>query len=136
MAIQTLYRTIHDVKGTNTTRIMTGTDGTRVAQILLSAHIPEVPVVDEEGRFVGLISEFELLQVIESGRELRSIKVEEIMSRKLYFVHETTPIEEALTYIEENQLLNLPVVENGFLTKTVSLHDLLRAMLNAGLGLE
>jgi CBS domain-containing protein len=136
MEIQTFYRTIGEIKGTNTTQVRTGTDGTTVAQILLSAHLPEVPVVDKEGRFVGLISESELLQVIESGRELRSIKVEEIMSRKLYFVHESTPIETALTYIEKNRLLNLPVVADGFLIKIVSRHDLLRAMVDAGLGLE
>jgi CBS domain-containing protein len=136
MAIQTLYRTIQDVKGTNTVRIKLGTEGTMVAQILLSAHAPEVPVVDDQGRFVGLVSESELLEVIESERELRSIKVEDIMSRELYFVHETTPIDTALTYIEKNHLLNLPVVEDGYLIKTVSLHDLLRAMVNAGLGLE
>jgi len=136
MAIQTFYRTVQDVKGTNTTRIKTGTDGTMVAQILLSAHLPEAPVVDEEGRFVGLVSESGLLEVIESGRELRSIKVEEIMSRKLHFVHEATPIDTALTYIEKNHLLNLPVVEDGYLIKTISLHDLLRAVVDAGLGLE
>jgi CBS domain-containing protein len=136
MEIQTFYRTIGEIKGTNTTRVMTGTDGTTVAQTLLSAHLPEVPVVDAEGRFVGLISESELLQVIESGGRLRSIKVEEIMSRKLYFVHESTPIETALTYIENNHLLNLPVVEDGFLIKTVTRHDLLRAMVDAGLGVE
>jgi len=136
MAIQTLYRTVREIKGTNTTRIRTGTDGTTVAQVLLSAHIPEVPVVDDEGRFVGLISESELLQVIKSGRALGSIKVEEIMNRKLHSVLETTPIETALTYIEKNHLLNLAVVEDGYLIKTVSLHDLLRAMVDAGLGLE
>jgi len=136
MATQTLYRTVYDIKGTNTIRIKTGTDGMTAAQILLSAHIPEVPVVDEAGRFVGLVSESELLQVIESGRALGSIKVEEVMSRGLYFAHDSTPIETALTYIEKNHLLNLPVVENGFLIKTVSRHDLLRAMVDAGLGLE
>jgi len=136
MEIQTLYRTIREIKGTHTTRVRTGTDGTTVAQNLLSAHLPEGPVVDDKGRFVGMISESELLRVIESGRELGSIKVEEIMNRKLYFVHETTPIEAALAYIEKNHLLNLPVVEDGFLIKTVSRHDLLRAMVDAGLGLE
>ncbi|HTN43233.1 MAG TPA: CBS domain-containing protein [Nitrospiria bacterium] len=136
MAIQTLYRTIQDVKGTNTVRVQIGTEGTMVAQTLLSAHAPEAPVVDDRGRFVGLVSESELLEVIESGRELRSTKVEDIMSRELHFVNQTTPIETALRYIEKNHLLNLPVVEDGYLIKTVSLHDLLRAMVNAGLGLE
>ncbi|HUK55356.1 MAG TPA: CBS domain-containing protein [Nitrospiria bacterium] len=136
MAIQTLYRMIQDIKGTNTMRIHTGTGGMAVAQMLLSAHTPEVPVVDKQGRFVGHVGESELLQVIESGRELRSVKVEDIMSRELHGVPETTPIETALSFMKKNRLLNLPVVENGILIKTVSTHDLLRAMVDAGLGLE
>jgi len=136
MAIKTLYRTIQDIKATNTMRIYTGTDGITVAQMLLSAHIPEVPVVDDQGGYVGLISEFELLRAIESGQELRTIKVEDMMTRRLYSVGKTMPIETALNYMEVNHLLNLPVVEEGALIKTVSRHDLLRAMVDAGLGLE
>jgi len=136
MAIQTLYRTIQDIKATNTMSIHTGTEGMTVAQMLLSAHIPEVPVVDDQGRYVGLISEFELLRAIESGQELRTIKVENIMNRRLYSVGKNMAIEMALNYMENNHLLNLPVVEDGYLIKTVSRHDLLRAMVDAGLGLE
>jgi CBS domain-containing protein len=136
MAFQTLYRTIQDIKATNTMSIRTGTEGMTVAQMLLSAHIPEVPVVDDQGRCVGLISEFELLRAIESGQELRTIKVEDIMNRKIYSVGKTMPIETALNYMDDNHLLNLPVVEDGYLIKTVSRHDLLRAMVDAGLGLE
>lgn len=136
MAIHTLYRTIQDIKGTNTLRVTVGTEGIRVAEELLSAHATDVPVVDESGRIVGVISEWDLLKAIKSGKDLGSLKVEEIMNRKIFSVQETTPIETAMETMEKNHLPNLPVVENGFLMKVVSRHDLLRAMVNAGLGLE
>lgn len=136
MSIQTTYRTIGAIKGTNTLSIRSRADGLSVAEALLSSHTTGVPVVNDRGEYVGFISEFDLLKVIEEGKELKTLTAEEIMARNLHAVHEETPIEVAVRYMEQHHLLQLPVVKGRRLVTTVSRHDLLRALLDAGLGVE
>ncbi len=136
MTIQTQYKTVGEINGTNTLRIQTGTDGTSVAMMLVSSHIAGAPVIDSHGRYVGFISEFDLLKAMETGKDLKALQVEEIMTRELQSVSESTSLEAALHLMEEKHLLNLPVVRNGFVTTTLSRHDLLRALLNIGIGIE
>ena len=136
MTIQTQYKTIGEIMGTNTIRFRTGTEAMSVAIKLLETHTPGAPVIDNHGKYVGFISEFDLLKVLEAGKDLGTLKVEDIMARKLVSVSESTPIEVAVKLMEQKHLLNLPVVKNGALITTVSRHDLLRAALNVDLGIE
>jgi len=129
-------QTIGSIKPTHSTRIQLGTDGTSVAEILLSSHSSEAPVVDSEDRYRGFITEMDLVRTLESGQDLGSTTVEQMMTRRIPSVDESTPIESAARIMEQKQLINLPVVRDGVLISTISRHDILRVLINAGLGAE
>jgi CBS domain-containing protein len=136
MAVQIRFRTLGDITGTNSTRIHAGTDGSSVAEQLLSSHTSEAPVVDSDGRYVGTVSEMDLLKAFEAGRDLKTIEAEDLMTRKVPAANESMPIQTATRLMEEKNLMNLPVVRDGVLVSTITRHDLLRSLLDAGLGVE
>jgi CBS domain-containing protein len=136
MAIQIRFRTLGEIMGTNLTRIQSGMDGSSVAEQLLSSHTVEAPVVDSDGRYIGSVSELDLLKAYEAGRDLTLIHTEDLTTRKVPSVNESMPIQAAIRLMEEKNLMNLPVVRDGLLVTTVTRHDLLRSLLDAGLGVE
>ena len=136
MAVATKYETIGQIVATNNIGIRQGTNAMSIAIALLSNHTPGAPVVDDEGRFVGFISEFDLLKALEDGQNLDSLKAEDVMEEGRFAVTASTSIKDAVQLMEEHRLLNLPVKENGVVTKTVTRHDLLRAWLGFDVGIE
>lgn len=136
MGIPTKYETIGQIVATNSMRIRKETNALSVAIALLSNHCPGAPVVDEEGRFVGFISEFDLLRALEEGKELDSLTAGDLMEKTRVAIAASTKITDAAQIMEKHRLLNLPVEENGIVTKTVTRHDLLRAWLGFDVGIE
>lgn len=136
MPVATQFETVGQITGTNTIRIQKNSNAKSVAIALLSSHTPGAPVVDEAGKFVGFISEFDLLKTIEEGKDLDSLSAEDLMKKDRIAISATTSLREAAKLMEENRLLNLPVEENGVVTKTVTRHDLLRTMLGIDVGIE
>lgn len=136
MVIQTTYKTIEEIVGTNPLRIPQDTDVLSVGLKLLSSHMLGAPVVDSRDNYVGFISESDLIKALQGRKDLSRLKAGEIMNEKLELISETTSIDEAIRHMQEKHLHNLPVVRNGRLLTTITRHDLLRILMDVGLGIE
>ena len=130
------FKTVGLIVGTNELRFQAGQNGLAIAVELLSTHTSGAPVVDGKGKFIGFISEFDLLGALESGKDLNKLKAEEIMNKQPIAVHESTTIAEAVKIMKDKHLLNLPVEKNGKVAYSVTRHDLLRAKIGLGLDIE
>ncbi|TLY16445.1 MAG: CBS domain-containing protein [Nitrospirae bacterium] len=130
------FKTVGQIVGTNELRFQAGQNGLAIAVELLSTHTSGAPVVDGKGKFIGFISEFDLLGALESGKDLNKLKAEEIMNKQPIAVHESTTIAEAVKIMKDKHLLNLPVEKNGKVAYSVTRHDLLRAKIGLGLDIE
>jgi CBS domain-containing protein len=98
------------------------------ASVMEWRHIRHVPVEDDEGRLVGLISHRDLLRLLAQGllsRSAKEVTVKEIMIRDLMTVAPETPTIEALTLMRQRKIGCLPVVENGRLIGIVTAYDFL-----------
>ena len=92
-----------------------------VWEIMEQYHIRHVPVVDDEGRVVGLVSNRDLvraalhddldLPVTERQNLLGTLKVQEAMVRGVETVTPETSIQEAGEMMLENKFSCLPVTE-------------------------
>ncbi len=96
-----------------------------VASELTQFNFGSLPVVDDDGMLVGLVSEFDLLGILMKGQELKDVRAEQIMSRDVKFVHEDTPVDEIIRLLETDHLIRVPVVKDGKLAGIVARRDIL-----------
>ena len=77
-----------------------------------SGHCPLVvqlvrgPVLDEAGRYLGFVSEFDLLKALDHSQDLKKVTTQQIMSKEPYLIHNDTTIKEAIRIMKEKKLLN------------------------------
>jgi CBS domain-containing protein len=98
------------------------------ASVMNWRHIRHVPVEDDEGHLVGLISHRDLLRLLTQGwlaRTRQPITVQEIMKRELVTIAPENSILEALSLMRLCQVGCLPVVENERLVGIVTAYDFL-----------
>jgi CBS domain-containing protein len=130
------FRTLGEIDGTNGLRFGPKQTALAVALELLSTHSSGAPIVNEAGKFVGFVSEYDLLRALESGQDLSKLPAENLMNREHFVADESTTISDAIQLMNEKHLLNIPVVKKGEVAYSVTRHDLLRARIGLGPGIE
>jgi len=126
---------IGQIDATNPLVFHAGQNGMEIALALLSTHTAGAPVVDQNGRYLGFINEFDLMRVLADEKDLNTLIAEDLMRIGPVAVHSSTSIADAARRMEEQCVLNLPVEEDGTVAYSVTRHDLLRAWIGLGLGM-
>jgi acetoin utilization protein AcuB len=108
-------------------------------QTMRENGIRRLPVVDDGGKFVGLVSEKDLLNASPSGATslsvwelnylLSKIKIGDIMIKDVITISQDTPLEEAARIMADNKIGSLPVVENGDVIGIITETDLFKIFL-------
>lgn len=120
-----------------------------LVRLMLDKQISAVPIVTD-GRVVGMVSEGDLLRRAEIGVEPRpshwlelfasadrlaadytrthGVKADEIMTRDVVTVADTTPIAEVAHLLEARHIKRVPVTRDGKLVGIVSRRNLLQAL--------
>ncbi len=115
----------------------------QAAQLLVNCHVSAMPVVDEAGRMVGIVSEADLLGCMPDSdapaagpRDVRTLQVAEIMTRDVVTAGEDMPVAALAKLMTERRVKRLPILRDGAVVGIVSRIDLLRALisLNAAAG--
>lgn len=130
------FTTVGELNFTNALRFSPDTPCMDIAIELLSSHMTGGPVVDGEGRFLGFVSEYDLLKALVSSKNLRIVTAQDIMAKEPFLIQDRTPIKEAIHMVLKNHLLNLCVEEQGCVTKTYTRHDLLRGYIGVDFGID
>ncbi len=96
-----------------------------VALKLLSEEYSSMPVVEEDGSVVGIISEFDILKAIRAGKKLEEVNAGELMSHSPLCVDTEMPVEKIIDLMTEKHLLRVPVVRDGRLVGSISRTNIL-----------
>ncbi len=104
------------------------TIGRDLAIKLLSGMYSGLPVVDDKGKVVGVVSEFDLLKAIKEGKKLEQVTAEDIMSKKPICVTENTPVDEIIDLMMKHNIIRVPVVRNDNLVGVISRCDILSSI--------
>jgi CBS domain-containing protein len=86
----------------------------KVAQMMKREDIGPVLIVDNarSKKLVGIVTDRDLaLKVVGEGRDPKTTRVEEVMSRKLVTCHADDDVENALKAMAQYQLRRIPVVD-------------------------
>jgi CBS domain-containing protein len=139
-----------DVMVQNVVTVKPDDDIAHVIKLLTEHDISALPVVDEEGRVIGVISEADLIRREEIGTEkhrpwwLEALtpasilaeefakshgrRVAEIMSTNIVSASEDTPLEEIAALLENHRIKRVPILRDGKLVGIVSQSNLVQAL--------
>lgn len=82
-------------------------------------------IVENKGEVVGIVTTWDILEVIGSKHKLNDTKVHDAMETHLVTVHTNTPVEEAAKEMVDHGIWRLPVEESGQIVGIVSATDIL-----------
>lgn len=139
-----------DIMTTGVVAVRTDTKVPEIAKLLLDRRISAVPVLDHDGRLVGLVSEGDLMHRAEAAGPRRrpwwismlttpeeaafdyvktkGTKAEDVMTRNVFTVDEDTEVARIAQLLEEKHIKRVPVVKNDMVVGIVSRADLLRGV--------
>ncbi len=90
-----------------------------------------VPIVDQQQRLIGIVSEYDLLTALGRGRNWNDLPACEIMTRHPASVTPDTSLATLIGILQSSRFIRMPVVDsNGKLIGVVARRDILRAYLN------
>ena len=125
------YRTIGQFMSTDLFTVKPDDLIDLAASVMDWRHIRHVPVEDEEGRLIGLVTHRGLLRILNMGdhanRDGRAKTVREVMIENPVTVSPSTSSLEAIHIMRSNRVGCLPVVENDQLVGIVTSYDFLEA---------
>ncbi|MDH3770888.1 MAG: CBS domain-containing protein, partial [Nitrospirota bacterium] len=89
-----------------------------------------VPIVDENNKLVGIVSEFDLLATLRKGKKLKDVTAGEILTANPVSVTQDTDVVTLMDVLQNNHLIRVPVLDKvGNLIGIVARRDLLRGYL-------
>lgn len=103
--------------------------GRDLARQLLSGMYSGLPVVDANGIVIGVVTEFDLLTALREGKDLQTVKAEEIMGQPAVCVEEEDPIEAVIAKMTLHHIIRVPVVRQGKLVGIIARADILSRMI-------
>lgn len=96
--------------------------------LLLRHHISGMPVVDNSGKLVGIITEQDIINFVFSGNATNT-KVQEAMTAELIAFDSDTDVVKIAECFIAKKIRRVPIVENGKVVGIISRRDILREML-------
>jgi CBS domain-containing protein len=122
-----------------------------VLAVMTERRVSGVPVVDDAGLLVGILTEGDLLRRVETGTGQRlrplfldllmgasreavdyvrthSRRVADLMTTHVFTVTENVPLSEVVSLMERRRIRRVPVVREGRLVGVVSRFDLIAAL--------
>jgi CBS domain-containing protein len=142
--------TARDLMSTEVITVSPKATVVEAARLMLDHRVSGLPVVNDKGKLVGVISEGDLLRRAEMGTEAGApgsffslelahqfLKeygryVEDVMTPGVASVVENTPLPEIAGLLHLMHLKRVPVTSHGTVVGVVSRADVLRVLVSAG----
>ncbi|MGI9493244.1 MAG: CBS domain-containing protein [Geminicoccaceae bacterium] len=143
-----IVKTAADVMTTDVLTVTPETLVARVAAMILDYQITALPVVDDEQRLLGIVSEDDVVRLAEAKRDsgrawwltlmntsaadLREVfgkgeqPVSQVMSRDVVIASENTSLRKLTTMLSRRRIKQVPILRDGKLVGLVSRIDILR----------
>ncbi len=147
-------RTAHDIMTTAVVTIRPEADVTEAAKLLLEKGVNGLPVVDAEGRLVGILCQSDLVRMQKNlpipslftlldgfvplsstalleaeVKRIAASKVSDAMSTKVVSVSPASTIDEIATLMVDRKFHTLPVTDKGLLVGVVGMQDIIRTLI-------
>jgi CBS domain-containing protein len=111
------------------------TNAEQISARLLAGEFNGVPVVDDNGAVIGIVTAIDILKAIQGGKKLNAMLARDIMTPNPSTIKRDTPLEEIIRILVEKEIVLVPVVEDDNTNKLIGVVarlDILREKLNEG----
>ena len=98
--------------------------------LMLSQEISGLPVTDNEGHLVGIVTEFALLAIV-YDEKIRQETISEHMTANVLTIEAGDPISKIADMCIVHRVRRVPVMENGRIVGMISRRDVLKALYEA-----
>ena len=118
-----------DVMTTGVIIVGLNTSVANIARVLVNSQISAVPVVDEDGALVGIVSEADLIH-LEGSDFLKShgVKAADIMTKPAITANPEMGLDELVSLFDKHRIKRVPVVDHGKIVGIVSRANILKAV--------
>ncbi len=139
-----------DIMSTKVVTVSPSTSVRDIAGLMVEKHVSGLPVLNDNGTLVGMVSEGDLLRRPEIGTQkhrrrwvsffsgvdsqareftnTHALRAGDVMTEQVIHVSEQTPLGDVVGLMEKHNIKRLPVLSDGKLVGIVSRADLLRAL--------
>ena len=107
------------------------TDVSTIASLMTRRNFGSLPVVEQDGTLVGIVTDYDLLHAMIEGRDLRNIAAMGIMSTVPVTVTEDQTLAQVAELFQDRSLTRVPVVRNKKLVGILARRDLLFGYMKA-----
>lgn len=115
---------VKEVMSTNVVCIEPNESAAVAARLLSRFNIGALPVCTKDGRLRGMVTDRDIvLRCVAADDDAQTVKVSEIMTRRIYSVDAQDSVQNASALMARQQIRRLPVEEDGKLVGMVSLGD-------------
>lgn len=141
---------VRDIMSTKVVTVSPSTSVRDIAGLMVEKHVSGLPVLNDNGTLVGMVSEGDLLRRPEIGTQKHrrrwvsffsgvdsqareftkshALRAGDVMTKQVIHVSEETPLGDVVGLMEKHNIKRLPVLSDGKLVGIVSRADLLRAL--------
>ena len=106
-----------------------------VVETLVKENFGSVPIVDQEGGLIGIVSEYDLLDALLDGKDLKKTPVSEYMTEPAISISEAMTADQISDLLQAHHLIRVPVTDpEGKLIGLVARRDILAGYLESHLG--
>jgi len=120
------YRTVGQFMSTDVFTVRPGDLIDLAASVMDWKHVRHVPVEDDEGRLLGVVSHRMLLRLLtqRTSTDDTPMAVRDVMRTDLFTVSRETPTLDAMRVMRRQRVGCLPVVDDGHLVGIITERDL------------
>lgn len=134
---------VSDVMSTGAAKVLANSPLSAAVEMMVQYRISGLPVVDESGKLVGVITEGDflgthsgerqhLIEIVDGSdlavSQLRTRSVQEIMTKDPVTVDIETSLEEAIETMKRHNVKRLPVLDQGRIAGIFSRSDVMTAL--------
>lgn len=119
---------MYQVKDVMTDRVVTVRPEATIDEavsLLLDHRVSGLPVVDEQDRLLGVISEIDIIGLVYRA-DIEASSVQDHMTREVRTLDAQASLDDAACFFCEQPVRRIPVVEKGRLVGILSRRDLIR----------
>jgi CBS domain-containing protein len=99
-------------------------------QTLINNNIGVLPVINDEAKLVGILSERDILRKVNtSPDDFLSLQVDDIMTKRIIYADYEDDIDYIESVMTANKFRHLPIMKNNILVGLISIGDIVKSSL-------